>query len=178
MFALGIIVANVPEGLLPTISLALAMGVRRMAARNAIVKQLERVETLGAVTVIVTDKTGTLTENQMTAREIWLPDRRYWISRLGYAPRGEIRCIDDNPADLSQLLLTAALCCDAQLQPPQAASDHWGWSVIPPKRPSSLWPLGALIYVPFLAHVFQLTPLATEHWLILMTCGPALLILE
>ena len=73
LFALGIIVANVPEGLLPTISLTLAMGARRMAARKAIVKRLERVETLGAVTVIVTDKTGTLTENKMTVREVWVP---------------------------------------------------------------------------------------------------------
>ncbi|MFO0946612.1 MAG: HAD-IC family P-type ATPase [Planctomycetota bacterium] len=81
VFALGIIVANVPEGLLPTISLSLAIGVRRMASRNAIVKRLERVEALGAVTVIVTDKTGTLTHNQMTVREIWCQGH---LSRRGW----------------------------------------------------------------------------------------------
>jgi len=70
-FALGIIVANVPEGLLPTLTLALAMGVQRMARRKSLVKRLSAVEALGATTVICTDKTGTLTENRMAARAVW-----------------------------------------------------------------------------------------------------------
>lgn len=127
LFALGIIVANVPEGLLPTLSLALAMGVRRMAARNAIVKRLERVETLGAVTVIVTDKTGTLTENQMTVREIWQPAAQFSVAGQGYAPVGEIQCSEGSNDDLPQLLLTAALCCDAQLRPHLG---HGPWTVV------------------------------------------------
>ena len=75
MFAIGIIVANVPEGLLPTVSLALAMATRRMAARAALVRHLPAVEALGATTVICTDKTGTLTQNRMTVREIFLGQR-------------------------------------------------------------------------------------------------------
>jgi len=71
-FAIGIIVANVPEGLLPTVTLALAMAARRMAARQALVRHLPAVEALGAATVIITDKTGTLTENRMTVRRLFV----------------------------------------------------------------------------------------------------------
>lgn len=70
IFAIGIIVANVPEGLLPTVTLALSLASRRMASRNALIKQLESVETLGSTTVICTDKTGTLTENRMTVNSL------------------------------------------------------------------------------------------------------------
>lgn len=75
MFAIGIIVANVPEGLLPTVTLALAMGSQRMARRQALVRRLPAVEALGCATVICTDKTGTLTENRMTARTLYLDGR-------------------------------------------------------------------------------------------------------
>jgi Ca2+-transporting ATPase len=68
VFAIGIIVANVPEGLLPTVTLALALGVQRMAKRRALVRRLSAIETLSATTVICTDKTGTLTRNEMTVR--------------------------------------------------------------------------------------------------------------
>jgi sodium/potassium-transporting ATPase subunit alpha len=73
LFAVGIIVANVPEGLLPTVTLALAMGSQRMAKRNALIKTLTAVETLGSVSVICTDKTGTLTKNEMTVKKIDAP---------------------------------------------------------------------------------------------------------
>jgi sodium/potassium-transporting ATPase subunit alpha len=72
MFAIGIIAANVPEGLLPTVTLALALGSQRMARRNAIIRHLPAVETLGSATVICTDKTGTLTLNQMTVRQLFI----------------------------------------------------------------------------------------------------------
>ena len=72
-FAIGLIVANVPEGLLPTITLALAVGVADLARRGALVKRLSAVETLGSTTVICTDKTGTLTENRMRAMRVWTP---------------------------------------------------------------------------------------------------------
>jgi calcium-translocating P-type ATPase len=75
LFALGVIVANVPEGLLPTLSLALAIGAQRLARQGSLVKRLSAVETLGATTVICTDKTGTLTENRMTARFFWVSGR-------------------------------------------------------------------------------------------------------
>ena len=73
-FAIGLLVANVPEGLLPTITLALAVGVREMARRGALVKRLSAVETLGSTSVICTDKTGTLTENRMHVTTVWTPD--------------------------------------------------------------------------------------------------------
>lgn len=74
LFAIGIIIATVPEGLLPTVTLSLAMGSKRMARRNALVKNLNAVAALGSVDLICTDKTGTLTQNVMTVKELWSPD--------------------------------------------------------------------------------------------------------
>ncbi|MCL5770720.1 MAG: cation-transporting P-type ATPase [Actinobacteria bacterium] len=89
VFAIGIIVAFVPEGLLPTVTLALAMGVQRMAKKNALIKKLSSVETLGSTTVICTDKTGTLTQNEMTIREMWVNGNNYEITGVGYNPAGD-----------------------------------------------------------------------------------------
>jgi P-type E1-E2 ATPase len=75
--------ANVPEGLLPTITLALAVGVREMARRGALVKRLSAVETVGATGVICTDKTGTLTENRMRVTAVWTPDQATAIEEPG-----------------------------------------------------------------------------------------------
>jgi calcium-translocating P-type ATPase len=77
LFAIGIIVANVPEGLLPTVTLALAMGSQRMARKNALIRHLPSVETLGSATVICTDKTGTLTQNRMEVKKLFLSRRFY-----------------------------------------------------------------------------------------------------
>jgi calcium-translocating P-type ATPase len=82
-FAIGLLVANVPEGLLPTITLALAVGVRRMARRRALVKRLAAVETLGSTDVICTDKTGTLTTGTMTARFVWADGEEIDLSHSG-----------------------------------------------------------------------------------------------
>jgi calcium-translocating P-type ATPase len=83
LFALGVIVANVPEGLLPTVTLALALGVQRMARQRCLVKRLSSVEALGATTIICTDKTGTLTENRMQARFAWVDGRTVPVDALG-----------------------------------------------------------------------------------------------
>jgi sodium/potassium-transporting ATPase subunit alpha len=77
MFAIGVIVALVPEGLLPEVTLSLALGSQRMAKRNALIRQLPAVETLGSTTVICTDKTGNLTQNRMAAKRLFLGDLRF-----------------------------------------------------------------------------------------------------
>ena len=82
IFAIGVIVANVPEGLLPTLTLSLAMAAQRMAARNTLVRHLPAVQTLGSATVICTDKTGTLTENRMVAREVFVGGARVDVERF------------------------------------------------------------------------------------------------
>jgi Ca2+-transporting ATPase len=130
IFAMGMIVAFVPEGLLPTVTLALAMGTQRMAKRHALVKRLSAVETLGCTTVICTDKTGTLTQNEMTVHDVWLAGRRLTVTGVGYAPEGQI--LDgDRPlpapaeSDLRALLAAAVLCNNARLLPPEGESASW-----------------------------------------------------
>jgi Ca2+-transporting ATPase len=83
LFAIGVIVANVPEGLLPTLTLALAMGAQRLARRRCLMRRLSSVETLGSTTVICTDKTGTLTENRMAARFVWVAGETRDATELG-----------------------------------------------------------------------------------------------
>ena len=119
IFAIGIIVANVPEGLLPTVTLTLSIGSQRMARRNALIKSLNSVETLGSTTVICTDKTGTLTQNQMTVRELYANGTTYRVTGEGYRPEGDILELDGTKLaridSLSMLLEGSALCNDASL---------------------------------------------------------------
>lgn len=126
IFGIGIIVANVPEGLLPTVSLALAIAVQHMAQRNALVRRLSAVETLSATTVICTDKTGTLTKNEMTVCALWIPTASVIeVTGVGYAPQGELRIPDSVAAWKVELLLAgAALCSNAKLIHP-AGSSQW-----------------------------------------------------
>jgi Ca2+-transporting ATPase len=123
VFALGVMVALVPEGLPATMSVALAVGVRRMAHRKALIKKLVAVETLGSTTVICTDKTGTLTKAEMTVQTVWVSDRTHAVSGAGYAPDGQV----DDPEPLRETLRAAALCSDARLLPPDPDA---GWRVL------------------------------------------------
>lgn len=91
IFALGMIVAFIPEGLLPTVTLSLAGAVQRMAKKNALVKKLSSVETLGSASVICSDKTGTLTQNQMTVSHLWTLHHSYEVSGQGYQNNGQIK---------------------------------------------------------------------------------------
>jgi Ca2+-transporting ATPase len=127
IFSIGIIVANVPEGLLPTVTLALALGVQRMAQRHALVRRLSAVEVLSATTVICSDKTGTLTKNEMTVRSLWIPpDQTIEITGVGYEPVGELHIPPslEVPGQISLLLAGAALCSNARLIH-QAYPDRW-----------------------------------------------------
>jgi len=114
LFAIGIIVANIPEGLLPTLSLALAMGVQRMAKRNALIKRLSAVETLGCATVICTDKTGTLTLNEMKVVKLWASGEILEVPG-GEVPLALASAGRSHPLD--RLLTAASLCNDAKLVP-------------------------------------------------------------
>jgi P-type Ca2+ transporter type 2C len=130
IFALGMIVAFVPEGLLPTVTLALAQGSQRMARRNALIKRLSAVETLGCTSVICTDKTGTLTQNEMTVRNIRVSGRNLAVTGVGYTPEGSIRD-GENPVppevsgDLALLLTATALSNNARLIAPAEPTGAW-----------------------------------------------------
>lgn len=120
IFALSLIVANVPEGLLPTITLSLSLASQRIAQRNALIKNLDSVQTLGSVTVICTDKTGTLTRNEMTLKELTLSGgEEVTISGEGYAIEGDFSFRSRNESShmrLNELLLAASVNCRAHIE--------------------------------------------------------------
>ncbi len=133
MVAISQMVSMVPEGLPVAMTIALAVGMQRMAARGAIIRRLSAVETLGSTTVICSDKTGTLTRNEMTAVELWLPasgaGRSVAVGGIGYAPEGTFTegalVMPPGDAGLAALLEAAALCNDAELVPPARPGDAW-----------------------------------------------------
>ncbi len=126
IFCIGIIVANVPEGLLPTVSLSLAVGVRRMAQHNALVRKLSAVESLCATDVICTDKTGTITMNEVTVKHLWLPEGEIEVSGNGYEKQGELLNRPPELALQTELLLTVGVVCsDAEIRSVSASDALW-----------------------------------------------------
>ena len=128
LLALGILVAAVPEGLPAMTTLSLAVAGQRLAKRNVLIKKLSVIETLGTVSTICTDKSGTLTQNQMTVREIWAGGGIWKVTGGGYEPKGEIIPSNGTSPDkdgLQFLLCAAILCNNSRLSPPGVNNPRW-----------------------------------------------------
>lgn len=128
--AISMAVAAIPEGLPAIVTIALSIGVQRMARRRAIVRQLPAVETLGSTTIICSDKTGTLTRNEMTVQRIWIDGNRWQIKGVGYQPEGELQDhdgnqVDQTPESVLTLLHAAALCNESTLH----TDEEKGWVI-------------------------------------------------
>jgi len=131
LFMIGVMVALVPEGLQVTVSSALAINVLKMVKENVLVKRLSAVQTLGSVTVICTDKTGTITKGEMTLEKIWVPNKVIEVSGVGYTPIGEFTykrktLEEEEKLMVEKLLEISALCNTAKVEPPSDLNRLWG----------------------------------------------------
>ena len=140
--AIGFAVAAIPEGLPAIMTITLAIGVQRMVQRNAITRKLTAVETLGSVTVICSDKTGTLTRNEMTVRHVVTRAGQYDVEGIGYSPKGKIlRDGQDAPIaanpDLQSLIEVMAVCNDSEI-----TQEDTQWKVIGEPTEGALRALG------------------------------------
>ena len=130
LFMIGVMVSLVPEGLQVTVSSALAINVLQMVKQNVLVKRLSAVQTLGSVTVICTDKTGTITKGEMAVKKLWVKDQTVEISGIGYLPQGDFT-IDGKPlekneaAKIEKLIEISALCNSARIQAPSGQNKTW-----------------------------------------------------
>ncbi len=128
LLTLGIIVAAIPEGLPATLTIALAMAGQRLAQKGVLAKKLNIVETLGTVSVICTDKSGTLTQNQMTVKEIWVSRHKIKVSGVGYEPQGKFTPSPDAQPwgqTLIALLEAANACNNSRLNEPTPEQPAW-----------------------------------------------------
>ncbi|MFO7819764.1 MAG: cation-transporting P-type ATPase, partial [Halanaerobacter sp.] len=131
IYGLGITVAIVPQALPMQITVALSNGVAQMSKENAVIKKLSAVETLGSTNVIATDKTGTLTKNEMTVQKVYFNEQEYQITGLGYEPQGDIldeegNSIDQAEIDELEIIFDAAtMASNAEVHPPDDEHDNW-----------------------------------------------------
>ena len=130
LFMIGVMISLVPEGLQVTVSSALAINVLKMVKQNVLVKRLSAVQTLGSVTVICTDKTGTITKGEMTVKKLWVRDQIVEVSGIGYNPTGDFTengqpLEAKNAAAIEKLLEISALCNGAKIEPPSDRNKMW-----------------------------------------------------
>ena len=162
LISISLAVAAIPEGLPAIVTIALSIGVHKMAKRNALVRRLPSVETLGCTTVICTDKTGTLTQNEMTVRSIWVNNTFIDVTGIGYNPEGnfEINHLTINPKDIPELLMAlkiGILCNGAELHQTHDHLKNWNITGDPTE--------GALLAAAGKANLFK-QDLETENPLI------------
>ncbi|MEC9490166.1 MAG: cation-transporting P-type ATPase [Halanaerobiales bacterium] len=134
IYALGIAVAVVPQALPMQVTVALSQGVDRLAGKNAVVKKLSSAETLGSTNVVCTDKTGTLTKNEMTVKKVYFDGKEYEVTGLGYQPEGELLGEDGEPlteeeiAEMEIIFDAATMASNAEIHEPD--DEHPGWYAI------------------------------------------------
>lgn len=168
MAAVSLAVAAIPEGLPAIITITLAIGVTRMAKRHAIIRRLPVVETLGSVTVICTDKTGTLTLNELTVQNVITAQHQYYVSGVGYGANGDFQLNEkiiepDDNVDLSRAILAAILCNDADLS---KINNEWHLSGNPMDGALLSLGLKAKLDLHFQKQAYPLTdliPFESEH---------------
>ncbi len=158
MTAIALAVAAIPEGLPAVVTVTLAIGLQRMARNQAIVKRLAAVETLGCTSVICTDKTGTLTVNQMTARQLYTSGRHLRVSGEGYGTAGEISG-DAGVPDLQALLMPIALCNESTLRSGQVIGDPMEGALLAVAAKGGFDPLKLKQHYRRIAEI----PFETEH---------------